>query len=270
MDLNLDFSDEQLQRYSRHIILPQLGGIGQAKLLSSKVLIIGAGALGSPTALYLAAAGVGTIGIVDMDTVDLSNLQRQVIHSQDTIGKLKVDSAKERIQKLNSDVKVNTYVTMLTSDNIMDIMKDYDIVIDATDNFPTRYLINDACVLLGKPNIYGSILQFEGQTTVFNPPEGPCYRCLYPEPPPPGLVPSCQEGGILGVVSGVIGTFQALETIKLIIGKGKSLAGRLLLFDALEGEFRRIKVRRDPECPICGEHPTITKLIDYELFCGLK
>lgn len=186
MDLNLDFTDEQLKRYSRHIILPQLGGIGQAKLLASKVLIVGAGALGSPTALYLAAAGVGTIGIIDMDTVDLSNLQRQVIHSQDTVGMLKVESAKERIQKLNSDVKVNTYVLMLTRDNIMDIMKDYDIVIDATDNFQTRYLINDACVLLGKPNIYGSILQFEGQTTVFNPPEGPCYRCLYPEPPPPG------------------------------------------------------------------------------------
>ncbi len=268
----MEFTDEQIKRYARHIILPQVGGIGQAKLLKSKVLIIGAGALGAPNALYLAAAGVGTIGIVDADVVELSNLQRQVIHTQDRIGVLKTESAKTAINALNSDVKVVTYNTRITSENIMDIIKDqdYDVIIDATDNFPTRYLINDACVMLGKPNIHGSILQFEGQMTVFNPPEGPCYRCLYPEPPPPGMVPSCQEGGVVGVISGIIGSFQALEAIKLIIGRGESLSGRLLIFDTLAGDINRIKVRKDPNCPVCGPNPSVTKLIDYEVFCGLR
>jgi adenylyltransferase/sulfurtransferase len=262
------FTEEQIRRYSRHIILSEVGGKGQRKLLEAKVLLIGAGGLGSPAALYLAAAGVGTLGIVDFDAVDLSNLQRQLLHHNHDLGRPKTVSAAETIADLNPDVKVIPHQVQLSSANIMDIIADYDIVVDGCDNFPTRYLVNDACVLAGKPNVHGSIYRFEGQTTVFLPGKG-CYRCLYPAPPPPGMVPSCQEAGVLGVLPGIIGTIQAIETIKLILGLGEPLVGRLLLFDALAMEFREVRIRKDPACPICGDNPTIHQLIDYEDFCGI-
>lgn len=265
----MDLTPEQLTRYSRHFILPEIGEEGQIKLLQSKVLLIGAGGLGSPLGLYLAAAGVGTLGILDFDTVDLSNLQRQVLHTTEEVGKPKVDSAEKRIKAMNPDVKVIKYTTRITSENALDIMKDYDVIIDGTDNFPTRYLTNDACVLLKKPNIYGSIFRFDGLATVFDAEKGPCYRCLYPEPPPPGMVPSCAEGGVLGILPGVIGLIQATEAVKIITGIGRSLVGRLLVYDALQLTFRELKLKKDPQCPVCGPNPTITKLIDYEQFCGL-
>lgn len=265
---SLPFSEEQIRRYSRHIILPEVGGKGQKKLLGARVLLIGAGGLGSPAALYLAAAGVGTLGIVDFDEVDLSNLQRQLLHHTHDVGRPKVLSAAETIADINPDVKVIPYQVRLCSENIMGLIADYDIIVDGCDNFPTRYLVNDACVLGKKPNVHGSIFRFEGQAAVFLPGQG-CYRCLYPAPPPPGMVPSCQEAGVLGVLPGVVGTIQAIETIKLILGIGDSLVGRLLLFDALEMEFREVCIRRDPNCPICGENPTIHQLIDYDDFCGL-
>ncbi len=264
-----DFTPEQLKRYSRHFILPEIGEEGQRKLLDSKVLLIGTGGLGSPLGLYLSAAGVGTLGLVDFDVVDLSNLQRQIIHTNDEVGKPKIDSAEKRIKQMNPDTKVVKYQVRLSSENALDIMKDYDVVIDGTDNFPTRYLTNDACVLLNKPNIYGSIFRFDGLATVFKPDEGPCYRCLYPEPPPPGLVPSCAEGGVLGILPGVIGLIQATEAIKLIVGIGRTLVGRLMVYDALQMTFRELKLKKDPDCPVCGKNPTITKLIDYEAFCGM-
>ena len=262
-------SVEQLERYSRHFLLHQLGEKGQRKLLDAKVLLVGAGGLGSPVALYLAAAGIGTLGIVDADVVDLSNLQRQILHSTDRIGVSKAESAKQTINSLNPDVQVRIYNDRLTVDNVMDIFRDYDIIVDGSDNFPTRYLVNDAAVLVGKPVVHGSIFQFEGQASVFKPHEGPCYRCLFPTPPPPGMVPSCSEVGVLGVLPGVIGVIQATETIKLIIGQGEPLVGRLVMYDALAMRFREIRIRRDPDCPLCGEHPTITALLDYEEFCGL-
>jgi sulfur-carrier protein adenylyltransferase/sulfurtransferase len=263
-------SKEELARYHRHLIMPEVGPEGQKKLKNAKVLCVGAGGLGSPLALYLAAAGVGKLGIVDFDKVEASNLQRQILHSTDTVGTPKLASATQRLKALNPNVQVQTYETRLTSQNALEIFKDYDVIADGTDNFPTRYLVNDACVLLGKPNAYGSIFRFEGQASVFSAKDGPCYRCLYPEPPPPGLVPSCAEGGVLGVLPGVIGTVQAIETIKLILGIGKPLVGRLLLFDALAMEWRSLKLRKDPDCPACGKNPTIKQLIDYEAFCGLK
>ena len=265
-----DLSDEQVERYSRHIILPEVGGEGQSVLLGSKVLLVGAGGLGSPAAYYLAAAGIGNMGIIDFDTVDLSNLQRQIIHNTERIGMLKTESAKKTIEALNPDVKVTVFNEKLTSENIMRLFEGYDYILDGTDNFATRYLINDACVLTGKTNIHGSIFRFEGQVTVFKPKEGPCYRCLYPEPPPPGLVPNCQEGGVLGVLAGIIGNLQVVETLKLILGQGETLIGSLLLYDALKTEFRKLKLKRDPNCPICSDSPTITELIDYEEFCGLS
>jgi len=265
-----DFTDEQIERYSRHIMLPEVGGVGQIKMLEAKVLLVGAGGLGSPAAYYLSAAGIGNLGIVDFDTVDLSNLQRQIIHSTERIGMLKTESAKKTIEALNPDVKVTLFNEKLTSENILRIFEGYDYILDGTDNFATRYLINDACVMTGKTNIHGSIFRFEGQATVFKPGDGPCYRCLYPEPPPPGLVPNCQEGGVLGVLAGVIGNLQVVETLKLILGKGKPLVGTLLIYDALNTEFRKLKLKRDANCPVCGENPTITELIDYEEFCGLS
>ncbi len=265
----LGFTNDQIYRYSRHIILPDVGGAGQKKLLEAKVLLVGAGGLGSPTAMYLAAAGVGTLGIVEFDTVDLSNLQRQLLHRTQDVGRLKIDSAADTINALNPDVRVVKHKVVLDSTNIMDIIRDYDIVVNGTDNFPTRYLVNDACVFAGKLLVDGSIFMFEGQATVYDGAHGgPCYRCLFPTPPPPGEVPSCQEAGVLGVLPGIIGSIQAIETMKLILGKGDSLKGRLLLFDALAMEFREMKVEQDPNCPVCGEHPTITELIDYEQFCG--
>ncbi len=249
--------------------MPEVGIEGQQKLQDAGILLIGAGGLGSPLGLYLAAAGVGRLGVVDFDAVDVTNLQRQIIHRTEDVGRLKVDSAKERIAGINPDVAVTTYNTKLSRGNIMDLIKGYDVVIDGTDNFPTRYLVNDACIFQKKPNIYGSIFRFDGQATVFYPFKGPCYRCLYPEPPPPGMVPSCAEGGVLGVLPGIIGVIQATEAIKLIIGKGEPLIGRLLLYNALKMEFREVKLKRDPNCPVCGEHPTIKELIDYEEFCGL-
>ncbi len=261
---------DQLTRYSRHFILPQVGEKGQLKLLEAKVLLIGAGGLGSPAALYLAAAGVGTMGIVDSDVVDLSNLQRQILHTTDRIGVPKTESAKETLLALNPDLTVKTYQERLTSKNIMDIIADYEIIVDGCDNFPTRYLVNDACVLAGKTNVHGSIFQFEGQCTIFEPGEGPCYRCLYPSPPPPGLVPSCQEAGVLGVLPGIIGVIQATETVKCILGQGETLVGRLLTYDALKMKFRELRLRKDPACPICGENPAIRELIDYDWFCGLR
>lgn len=264
------FTQEQLTRYSRHFLLPEVGEEGQGKLLDAKVLMVGAGGLGSPSAYYLAAAGVGTIGIVDHDVVDLSNLQRQILHTNDRVGEPKTESARQTLQALNPDVHVVPYRERLTSDNIMEIIKDYDIVVDGCDNFPTRYLVNDACVMTGKPNVHGSIFQFEGQVSVFYPGKGPCYRCLYPEPPPPGMAPSCAEAGVLGVLPGLIGTIQALETIKLILGKGDSLVGRLLHFNTLTMEINTLRLRQDPSCPMCGEKPTINELIDYEEFCGLQ
>ncbi|MBI1991847.1 MAG: molybdopterin-synthase adenylyltransferase MoeB [Candidatus Omnitrophica bacterium] len=260
---------DQILRYSRHLIMPEVGIEGQQKLKEASVLLIGAGGLGSPLGLYLAAAGVGRLGIVDFDAVDFTNLQRQIIHRTEDVGRLKVDSAKERIAGINPDVEVKTVNTKLSRENITGLVKDYDLVIDGTDNFPTRYLVNDACIFQKKPNIYGSIFRFDGQATVFFPFKGPCYRCLYPEPPPPGMVPSCAEGGVLGVLPGVIGLIQATEAIKLIIGKGEPLIGRLLLYNALKMEFREVTLKRDPGCPVCGEHPTITELVDYEAFCGL-
>ncbi len=262
-------SQEEFRRYGRHLIMPEVGLDGQTKLKASSVLLIGAGGLGSPLGLYLAAAGVGRIGIVDFDVVDYSNLQRQILHSTNDVGRPKLESAKERINGVNPHVHVETYHTQLTSENALDIIRDYDVVVDGTDNFPTRYLVNDACVLLKKPNVYGSIFRFEGQASVFYAEEGPCYRCLYAEPPPPGLVPSCAEGGVLGVLPGIIGTIQATETIKLLVGIGKPLIGRLLLLDALTMQFRELKLRKNPDCPICGNHPTIDHLIDYEAFCGI-
>ncbi len=266
----MQLSNDEIRRYSRHLILPEVGLAGQKKICSSSVLCIGAGGLGSPIAMYLAAAGIGKIGIVDFDSVDFSNLQRQIIHGTDDVGRPKTQSAKETINDINPNVEVVLHPARLTSENALDIIAQYDVVVDGTDNFPTRYLTNDACVLLKKANVYGSIFRFEGQASVFAPHlGGPCYRCLYPEPPPPGMVPSCAEGGVLGVLPGIIGTIQATEILKLALGKGSSLTGRLLLFNALDMKFRELKLRRDPECPVCGEKPTITKLIDYEQFCGI-
>lgn len=264
-----ELTPEEMARYSRHLILPEVGLEGQRRLKAARVLCVGTGGLGSPLAFYLAAAGLGTLGLVDFDVVDASNLQRQIIHSTRDIGRKKLDSAEEKLVALNPALNVVKHETMLTSANALDILKDYDIVADGTDNFPTRYLVNDACVLLGKPNVYGSIFRFEGQASVFATKEGPCYRCLYPEPPPPGLVPSCAEGGVLGILPGLVGVMQATEVIKLILGKGEPLIGRLLLIDALAMRFRELKLRKNPECPVCGAHPTVTQLIDYQQFCGI-
>jgi molybdopterin/thiamine biosynthesis adenylyltransferase/rhodanese-related sulfurtransferase len=263
-------SKEEILRYSRHLIMPEVGMDGQLKLKAAKVLCIGTGGLGAPLGLYLAAAGVGRIGLVDFDVVDSTNLQRQVLFGTKDVGRPKIAAAADRLRDLNPDIRIDTFEAQLSSDNALDIMKDYDIVVDGTDNFPTRYLVNDACVLLGKPNVYGSIFRFEGQISIFGSPDGPCYRCLYPEPPPPGLVPSCAEGGVLGVLPGIVGTIQAAETLKLIIGKGDPLIGRLMLFDALAMKFRELKLRKNPDCPVCGTHPTVTKLIDYVQFCGIR
>jgi molybdopterin/thiamine biosynthesis adenylyltransferase/rhodanese-related sulfurtransferase len=263
-------SREEIQRYSRHLIMPEVGMEGQLKLKRARVLTIGTGGLGAPLGLYLAAAGVGHLGLVDFDVVDSSNLQRQVTFTTADVGKPKSEAAKARLSALNPAIEIVSYETRLTSDNALELFRDYDIIVDGTDNFPTRFLVNDACVLLGKPNVYGSIFRFEGQATVFGYPGGPCYRCLYPEPPPPGLVPSCAEGGVLGVLPGIVGSIQAMETIKLILGTGEPLVGRLLLFDALAMRFRELKLKKNPECAICGDHRTITKLIDYEEFCGIR
>ena len=260
---------DQILRYSRHLIMPEVGIEGQQKLKDAGILLIGAGGLGSPLGLYLAAAGVGRLGIVDFDTVDFTNLQRQIIHRTEDVGRLKVESAKERLNAVNPDVQVTTYNVKISRDNILELIAPYDVVIDGTDNFPTRYLVNDACIFQKKPNVYGSIFRFDGQATVFYPFRGPCYRCLYPEPPPPGMVPSCAEGGVLGVLPGIIGVIQATEAIKLILGRGEPLIGRLLLYNALKMEFREVGLKRDPACPVCGEHPTVKTLIDYEEFCGL-
>lgn len=267
----MKLNQEQVLRYSRHLIMPEVGVEGQEKLVAAKVLLIGAGGLGSPNALYLAAAGVGTLGIVDFDTVDHTNLHRQVIHGTGDVGKLKVESARETIHDINPNVTVKPYTVPLTRDTALDIMKDYDVIIDGTDNFQTRYLTNDACVFLKKPNVYASIFRFDGQATVFQPgnPESPCYRCLYPEPPPPGEVPSCAEGGVLGILPGLVGLIQATEAIKLILGRGRPLVGRLLLFNALEMSFDELKIRRNPRCPVCGDAPTIKALVDYDQFCGV-
>jgi len=264
-----ELTTDDLSRYSRHLILPEVGMEGQRRIKAARVLCVGTGGLGSPLVLYLAAAGVGTLGLVDFDVVDASNLQRQIIHSTKDIGHKKIDSAAEKLTALNPAINIVKHETMLTSANALEIMKDYDIVADGTDNFPTRYLVNDACVLLGKPNVYGSIFRFEGQASVFATQAGPCYRCLYPEPPPPGLVPSCAEGGVLGILPGLVGVIQATEVIKLILGKGESLVGRLLLVDALNMRFRELKLRKNPECPVCGTNPTVTQLIDYDHFCGI-
>ena len=260
---------EEIQRYSRHLILPEVGMEGQIKLKNSSVLLVGTGGLGAPLGLYLAAAGIGKIGLVDFDVVDFSNLQRQIIHGTKDVGRKKLDSAADSMLDINPHLEIVKYEVALNSDNALDIIKDYDVVADGTDNFPTRYLVNDACVLLGKPNAYGSIFRFEGQASVFGHEDGPCYRCLYPEPPPPGLVPSCAEGGVLGILPGIIGVIQATEVVKLLLGIGTNLKGRLLLYDALNMKFRELKLRRNPECPICGDNKTITKLIDYQQFCGI-
>jgi len=260
--------NEEIARYSRHLILPEVGMEGQQRLKAASVLCIGAGGLGSPLALYLAAAGVGRLGIVDFDVVELSNLQRQVLHGTSQVGKSKLESARQRLFDLNPHVQVETYNEALTSENALRLLADYDVVVDGTDNFPTRYLVNDACVLLGKPNVYGSIFRFEGQASVFGYDGGPCYRCLYEEPPPPGLIPSCAEGGVLGILPGIIGVIQATETVKIILGKGTSLSGRLLLYDALEMEFRQLKLRKNPDCVICSDRATQTELIDYQQFCA--
>jgi adenylyltransferase/sulfurtransferase len=266
----MELSNDEIRRYSRHLILPEVGLAGQKKIRATRVLCIGAGGLGSPIAMYLAAAGIGKLGIVDFDTVDFSNLQRQILHTDADVGRPKAESAKETIVGINPGVEVVLHNTRITSENALDIIRPYDIVVDGTDNFPTRYLTNDACVLLTKPNVYGSIFRFDGQASVFAPHlGGPCYRCLYPEPPPPGMVPSCAEGGVLGVLPGIIGCIQATEILKLALGKGSSLIGRLLLFNALDMKFRELKLRRDPECPICGDHPTLKELVDYEQFCGI-
>jgi sulfur-carrier protein adenylyltransferase/sulfurtransferase len=263
-------SRDEILRYSRHLIMPEVGMDGQLKLKQARVLMIGAGGLGAPLGLYLAAAGVGHLGIVDFDTVDFTNLQRQVTFSTSDVGRPKAEAAKERLAAMNPTIEITTHETRLTSANALDLFKDYDIIVDGTDNFPTRYLVNDACVLLGKRNVYGSIFRFEGQVSIFGAPDGPCYRCLYPEPPPPGLVPSCAEGGVLGVLPGIVGSLQAVETIKLILGSGDPLIGRLLLFDALGMKFRELKLKKNPDCPLCGTNRTITKLIDYEEFCGIR
>ena len=266
----MQLNNDEIRRYSRHLILPEVGLAGQKKICSTSVLCIGAGGLGSPIAMYLAAAGIGKLGLLDFDTVDFSNLQRQIIHSTADVGRPKTESARETILGINPNVEVVLHQTRITSENALEIIGQYDIVVDGTDNFPTRYLTNDACVLLKKPNVYGSIFRFEGQASVFAPHlGGPCYRCLYPEPPPPGMVPSCAEGGVLGVLPGIVGCIQATEILKLALGKGSSLIGRLLLFNALEMKFRELKLRRDPQCPLCGEHPSIHQLIDYEQFCGI-
>ena len=267
---DIEFSNDEIARYSRHLIMPEVTLEGQKKLKAAKVLCIGTGGLGSPIALYLAAAGVGTLGLIDFDIVDYSNLQRQVLHGTKDVGRKKLNSARDRIKDVNPNVHVVLHDAMFRSENATEIVTEYDLVIDGTDNFPTRYLSNDICVFLSKPNIYGSIFRFEGQCTVFAPSlGGPCYRCLYPEPPPPGMVPSCAEGGVLGVLPGVIGVMQAIEAVKLIVGIGEPLVGRLIHFDALKMKFREFRVRRDPSCPVCGEHPSITELIDYEQFCGI-
>src|SRR5262245_3794993 len=266
----MHLNNDEIKRYSRHLILPEVGLAGQKRLKAASVLCIGAGGLGSPIAMYLAAAGIGKLGIVDFDTVDFSNLQRQILHTDADVGRPKAQSAKETIAGINPNCEVVLHNTRISSENAFDLIRPYDIVVDGTDNFPTRYLTNDACVLLQKPNVYGSIFRFEGQASVFAPHlGGPCYRCLYPEPPPPGMVPSCAEGGVLGVLPGIIGCIQATEILKMALGKGSSLVGRLLLFNALDMKFREVKLRRDPQCPLCGDHPTITQLIDYEQFCGI-
>ena len=262
-------TNEEVARYSRHLIMPEVGMDGQLKLKAASVLCIGAGGLGSPVAMYLAAAGVGRIGIVDFDVVDYSNLQRQIIHGTPDVGRPKLDSARDSLAAINPEVRIDTHNVALSSSNALDLFREYDIIVDGTDNFPTRYLVNDACVLLGKPNCYGSIFRFEGQASVFGAPGGPCYRCLYPEPPPPGLVPSCAEGGVLGILPGVVGTIQATEAVKLIMGAGEPLIGRFLIYDALRMRFRELKLRKDPDCPVCGERPTVTALIDYDQFCGI-
>ena len=264
-----ELNNDEVARYSRHLIMPEVGMDGQLKLKSASVLCIGAGGLGSPVAMYLAAAGVGRIGIVDFDVVDYSNLQRQVIHGTPDVGRSKLDSARDRLNAINPEVTVETHDVALSSENALELLANYDVIVDGTDNFPTRYLVNDACVILGKPNVYGSIFRFEGQASVFATKDGPCYRCLYPEPPPPGLVPSCAEGGVLGILPGVVGTIQATEAVKLIIGVGEPLVNRFMIYDALRMKFRELKLRKDPECPVCGETPTVTELIDYEQFCGI-
>ena len=263
-------SKDEILRYSRHLIMPEVGMEGQLKLKQAKVLCIGTGGLGAPLGLYLAAAGVGRLGLVDFDSVDFTNLQRQVLFGTTDVGRPKIEAAADHLRNLNPEIRIDTFETRLTGENALDLFRDYDIIVDGTDNFPTRYLVNDACVLLGKPNVYGSIFRFEGQITIFGAPGGPCYRCLYPEPPPPGLVPSCAEGGVLGVLPGIVGSIQAAETLKFIIGRGDPLIGRLLLFDALGMKFRELKLRKNPECPVCGSHPTVTQLIDYAEFCGIR
>jgi sulfur-carrier protein adenylyltransferase/sulfurtransferase len=265
----VELSKDEYERYSRHLILPEVGVAGQKKLKAASILCVGTGGLGAPLTMYLAAAGVGRIGLVDFDVVDASNLQRQIIHGTSWIGKPKIDSAEHRLKDINPYVEIVRYPVRLSSENALEIFKDYDIIIDGTDNFPTRYLVNDACVLLDKPNVYGSIFRFDGQATVFHYEDGPCYRCLYPEPPPPGLVPSCSEGGVLGILPGIIGVIQATEAVKIILGAGRTLKGRLMLYDALNMSFRELKLRKNPECPVCGTHPTVTSLIDYEEFCGI-
>ena len=264
-----ELSHEEILRYSRHLILPEVGPAGQRRLKAARVALVGAGGLGSPAALYLAAAGVGTLGLIDFDTVEENNLQRQILHGTSTVGMSKLESAEARLQDLNPHTSVERFETRLTSENALEILRDFDVVVDGTDNFPTRYLVNDACVLLDKPNAYGSIFRFEGQASVFYASEGPCYRCLFREPPPPGLVPSCAEGGVLGVLPGIVGSIQALETIKLVLGAGESLVGRLVLLDTLAFRIRELRVKKDPACPICGDDPTVTELIDYEAFCGI-
>ena len=266
---NMDLSNDEVLRYSRHLIMPEVTMEGQKRLKAAKVLCVGTGGLGAPLTMYLAAAGVGTIGLVDFDTVDVTNLQRQIVHRESSVGKPKIDSAEQTLKEINPYVNIVKHEVMLTSENALDIMKDYDVIADGTDNFQTRYLVNDACVLLGKPNVYGSIFRFEGQASVFFAKDGPCYRCLYPEPPPPGLVPSCAEGGVLGVLPGIIGVVQAIETVKLILSEGQPLVGRLMLFNALKMSFRELKLRKDPNCPVCSDHPTVTALIDYDEFCGV-
>lgn len=265
----IELSKDEIERYSRHLILPEVGLEGQKKLKAASVLCVGTGGLGAPLTMYLAAAGIGRIGLVDFDVVDASNLQRQIIHGTSWIGRPKIDSATDRLKEINPYLLVDRWPVRLSSENALDIGQHYGLIIDGTDNFPTRYLVNDACVLLGKPNVYGSIFRFEGQATVFHYEDGPCYRCLYPEPPPPGLVPSCAEGGVLGILPGIIGVIQATEAVKIILGIGTTLKGRLMLYDALNMKFRELKLRRNPECPVCGDHPTVTALIDYEEFCGI-
>ncbi len=268
-EATVELTQDELRRYARHLIMPEVGAEGQKELKAARVLLVGAGGLGSPASLYLAAAGVGTLGLVDFDVVEFSNLHRQIIHGTSDVGRSKLESARERLLEVNPEVGIESHEARLTSENAMDILAPYDVVVDGSDNFPTRYLVNDACALLGKPNVYGSIFRFEGQASVFDAERGPCYRCLFREPPPPGLVPSCAEGGVLGVLPGIIGALQANETIKLIIGVGEPLIGRLLLFDALKMRFRELKLRKDPDCPVCGDHPSVRELIDYEAFCGV-